>query len=217
MSGVDERLLPGERIVYRARRHATALLPALAVAGMFLAAVALLLPMVREETTGFAVWMTTAAFALLGLPSFLLFKAHYATELTVTDARVLARAGWWLARYSREAPLRNVDSIEVIQSTTGRLLGYGSVVVNGTSGTQAVFNRIANPLAFQRAVQAQMLGHGAPISPLPGAGSPAPTPPAGSNGAGPHRDERECPWCAELILARAVICRHCGRDVHSIT
>lgn len=27
------------------------------------------------------------------------------------------------------------------------------------------------------------------------------------------RNERDCPWCAERILRRAVICRHCGRDV----
>lgn len=29
------------------------------------------------------------------------------------------------------------------------------------------------------------------------------------------RDERECPFCAEPILARAVICKHCGRDVRA--
>ena len=29
------------------------------------------------------------------------------------------------------------------------------------------------------------------------------------------RIERECPWCAELILAKARICKHCGRDVTS--
>ena len=27
------------------------------------------------------------------------------------------------------------------------------------------------------------------------------------------RDERECPHCAEPILARAKLCKHCGRDV----
>jgi hypothetical protein len=27
------------------------------------------------------------------------------------------------------------------------------------------------------------------------------------------RRERECPWCAELILAKAQVCRFCGRDV----
>lgn len=27
------------------------------------------------------------------------------------------------------------------------------------------------------------------------------------------RDERECPFCAELILRKARVCKHCGRDV----
>lgn len=28
-----------------------------------------------------------------------------------------------------------------------------------------------------------------------------------------QRQERECPWCAERILERARVCKHCGRDV----
>ena len=28
-----------------------------------------------------------------------------------------------------------------------------------------------------------------------------------------HRDERECPYCAERILKRARVCKHCGRDL----
>jgi predicted RNA-binding Zn-ribbon protein involved in translation (DUF1610 family) len=27
------------------------------------------------------------------------------------------------------------------------------------------------------------------------------------------RVERECPYCAEMILTRAKVCKHCGRDV----
>lgn len=27
------------------------------------------------------------------------------------------------------------------------------------------------------------------------------------------REERECPYCAEMILTRAKVCKHCGRDV----
>jgi predicted RNA-binding Zn-ribbon protein involved in translation (DUF1610 family) len=27
------------------------------------------------------------------------------------------------------------------------------------------------------------------------------------------RVERDCPYCAERILARAKVCKHCGRDV----
>jgi hypothetical protein len=27
------------------------------------------------------------------------------------------------------------------------------------------------------------------------------------------RDERECPYCAEPILRKAIVCKHCGRDI----
>ena len=28
--------------------------------------------------------------------------------------------------------------------------------------------------------------------------------------------EHECPYCAELILSRATVCKHCGRDVQPV-
>lgn len=31
--------------------------------------------------------------------------------------------------------------------------------------------------------------------------------------ANPARDEIDCPWCAEKILAKAKICKHCGKDI----
>lgn len=30
------------------------------------------------------------------------------------------------------------------------------------------------------------------------------------------REERECPFCAELILIKARVCKHCGRDVEPL-
>ncbi len=30
------------------------------------------------------------------------------------------------------------------------------------------------------------------------------------------RIERSCPWCAELILAAAQVCKHCGREVEPL-
>jgi hypothetical protein len=32
----------------------------------------------------------------------------------------------------------------------------------------------------------------------------------------PIREERECPYCAELILKKARVCKHCGRDVEAM-
>lgn len=31
------------------------------------------------------------------------------------------------------------------------------------------------------------------------------------------RDERECPYCAEPILSKARVCKHCGREVEPLT
>jgi hypothetical protein len=38
----------------------------------------------------------------------------------------------------------------------------------------------------------------------------------GGQSQSPSRRERDCPSCAEPILAKAVICKHCGRDVEAL-
>ena len=32
----------------------------------------------------------------------------------------------------------------------------------------------------------------------------------------PAREERECPFCAELILKKAKVCKHCSREVEPL-
>jgi len=32
----------------------------------------------------------------------------------------------------------------------------------------------------------------------------------------PVREERDCPFCAEPILKKARVCKHCGRDVEPL-
>lgn len=34
-----------------------------------------------------------------------------------------------------------------------------------------------------------------------------------SPGARPTAETRGCPWCAETILLKAKVCKHCGREV----
>ena len=34
--------------------------------------------------------------------------------------------------------------------------------------------------------------------------------------AAPVREERDCPYCAEPILTKARVCKHCGRDVEPL-
>lgn len=42
--------------------------------------------------------------------------------------------------------------------------------------------------------------------------APLPAPPAHE----PVRETRECPFCAETILAKAKVCKHCGREIEPI-
>jgi ribosomal protein S14 len=41
--------------------------------------------------------------------------------------------------------------------------------------------------------------------------------PAHSASPSSIREERECPFCAELILKKAKLCKHCGREVAPLT
>lgn len=106
----------------------------------------------------------------------------------------------FIQRHTVETMLGKVESIGVEQSLVGRVLDYGTILVVGTGGTQDSFKNIANPLEFRRQVQAE-------ASELESEDDARDSRP---------RDERECPYCAEMILKKARVCKHCGRDVEPI-
>jgi hypothetical protein len=97
--------------------------------------------------------------------------------------------------------------VAVDQSIMGRMLGYGTLTITGTGGTDEGFPRIADPLEFRRQIQSQVVAQEERRGGLASAGAS----PATSTDS--SRVERECPYCAEKILARARVCKHCGRDV----
>ena len=125
------------------------------------------------------------------------------SEFAVTDKRVIIKVGW-IRRRTLETMLAKVEGVGVDQTLSGRLLGFGTIVVTGTGGTKEEFDRIADPLEFRRQVQAAISA-----SDEARRGVEAPQP-----GYAPaDRQERECPYCAERILIKAKVCRFCGRDV----
>jgi hypothetical protein len=101
--------------------------------------------------------------------------------------------------------LGKVEGIGVEQGFIGRLLGFGTITVTGTGGTKEPFPNIARPLEFRRQVQGQVSAADSARAPL--------ISPAASDAA---REERDCPYCAERILSRAKVCKHCGRDVQPL-
>jgi uncharacterized membrane protein YdbT with pleckstrin-like domain len=187
MSYVEDQLLPGEQIRHQARVHK------LAYAVPILAGVALLLSggwLIANSTPEIG-----AVFVAIGLIPFAASYIHYtSSEFAVTDKRVIIKVGF-IQRRTLETLLTKVEGIGVDQSVLGRLLGYGTITVTGTGGTKEPFANIADPLEFRRQVQGQVTGADASML------------------AAAPREERDCPFCAERILARAKVCKHCGRDV----
>jgi len=196
MSYVDSQLLPNEAVLYRARLHRS------------LYAVSFVFGVMALVATIFAVgqpsvWWVALA---LGVVTALTFVSSWfrssSSEFAVTDKRVIIKVGL-VRRRTLETMLGKVEGIGVDQSLTGRILGFGTIVVTGTGGTKEEFDRIANPLEFRRQVQAAI------------SSSDAQRAVALPQGADPlaERQERECPYCAERILVKAKVCRFCGRDV----
>jgi uncharacterized membrane protein YdbT with pleckstrin-like domain len=197
MSYLDDHLLAGEQIVYRARLHWIIFGTPIVVV-LLGVALAIVLRLYQPEY-----WYAGAALAGVGLLLAISPAIRYtSSEFAVTDKRVLAKHGF-IQRDSIETLLSKIEAIEVDQGIIGRLFGYGSVGITGTGGTQESFPLISHPLEFRRQIQSQIVAQEDRRGTL-SAGSPA---------ADPARVERECPYCAEKILARARVCKHCGREV----
>ena len=200
MSYLDDHLLAGESIVYRARVHWSIFATAILVIALGIV-LAIVLGVYQP-----AYWYAGAALAGIGLLLAIAPAIHYASsEFAVTDKRVVAKLGF-IERESLETLLSKIEAIGVDQGIVGRMLGYGTITITGTGGTEESFPRIADPLEFRRQIQSQVVAQDE-RRPQSTAGAAQPNEP---------RVERDCPYCAERILARARVCKHCGRDVAPI-
>jgi hypothetical protein len=189
MSFLEENLVPGERLAYRASLHWMVFGPAAALAVVGLALAALM-----DGNR----WIGALVFGIGAVSAVKPFILLRFSEFGVTDRRVLVKLGL-VSRESLDQLLDKVEAVQVEQGILGRILGYGTLTVIGTGGTQETFPRISDPFAFRRAIQERILALHGPRS------EPAPVTPA--------RLERKCPWCAESILVDARVCKHCNRSV----
>lgn len=125
MSYIDESLIPGEKLIHRARvswwsqsgHIVLGVLLLVVVVGIFFLAVA---------------WVRVRS-----------------TELAITNKRVIAKFGF-IKRETVEINLNQVEALRVEQTFLGRMLNYGTIIVSGTGGALDPFPDIADPLVFRR-------------------------------------------------------------------
>ena len=200
MSYVESTLVPGERILYRAHLHWITFLPAAIVFALFTILAVAFEAGQNDPALAFVL------FLIGTLPLAGAYIRYRSSEFAVTDKRVLIKTGL-LKRHTLETLLNKVENISVEQGLWGRVLDYGTIQVTGTGSTKETFAMISKPLEFRKQVQGATLKYEAGKSTV--IVSPA-TP-------SPEREERECPFCAERILAKAKMCRFCGRDVTGVS
>src|SRR5437867_8102905 len=129
MGFVESHLMPGEKIEHRASVHGVVFVPT----GVFAVCAALpLLARLSDPSVGLEWGVVGAGFLIVsGLVGLAAYIRRRTSEFVVTNQRVVIKVGW-LFRRSLETMLNKVESIGVEQSLSGRLFGYGTIVVRGT-------------------------------------------------------------------------------------
>ena len=127
MSYLDESLAPGERVVARFALHWTA-------KGRLILGI-VLIPIVIGIFIVIYEWLR-----LRGI------------ELAVTTQRVVYKTGI-VGRETEEIRLSALETVDLMQTTWGRMLGYGNVRVTGRGESSLMFTRVADPIGVKRAIE----------------------------------------------------------------
>jgi uncharacterized membrane protein YdbT with pleckstrin-like domain len=167
VSYVQQNLNPGENILYTTHLHWIVLFRSILVDTLFSAAgLALLVSATagKHAERGEAQVVGIAGLILILFGNVILAIAmvrRNAWEAAVTNRRVVIKIGF-LTKRTIELFLAKVESVGVEQTLFGRMLGFGSISVRGTGGTNEPFDHVSNPLEFRRQVQNQIEGQSNP-------------------------------------------------------
>ena len=124
-SYVDSNLMTGETVIYRGSISKWSLAP-LIILGILLLGIGIGLI--------FLIWAWIACKT---------------TEFAVTDKRIIAKTGL-ISRNTVEMFLDKVESLNVTQSISGRILDYGTVTIRGTGATSEPIRNISAPLLLRK-------------------------------------------------------------------
>jgi uncharacterized membrane protein YdbT with pleckstrin-like domain len=151
---IDEILQPGEKVLYSTNAHWVFYLPA--ILAWLVAAILVVLS--RLTTTDSIVLLCLAAATVVALAAlYWTVKAWFhrlTTETDVTNRRVVHKTGF-ITRKTFEMALDKIESVDVDQSISGRILDYGNVTILGVGEGRQTIQTIASPLAFRNAITAR--------------------------------------------------------------
>jgi uncharacterized membrane protein YdbT with pleckstrin-like domain len=161
MGYIDKNLNAGETVLYETRLHWIVMVRSILLACVLvvLAGFVFYYPQTNASLDANTLHLLQGAGALFLVAALIVIligtARRNATEMAVTNHRVVIKLGL-IGRRTIEMILNKVESIEVKESTLGRMLGYGTILVIGSGGTLEPFQRVAHPIQFRSAVQQQI-------------------------------------------------------------
>ena len=156
MSYASKHLIPDEKLLYETRLSWVVLFWPVIVPSLILLGIGgyLVYHYANADVDNMkeiGVGLIVAAALVFGIG----LTKRNATEMAVTNKRVLIKQGVF-GRRTLEILLQKIESIAVEESMSGRILGFGTVIVRGTGGTPEPFKKMAHPLEFRRHVEEQV-------------------------------------------------------------
>jgi uncharacterized membrane protein YdbT with pleckstrin-like domain len=144
MSYIEDSLVEGESVLYRAKMSWKAVIWPLVL-------------------LGFMIWLFSRISALMGAIAVIMsiyalvqiYLIIATTEFALTNQRIIAKKGI-IRRHSLEILLNKVESISISQRLDGRFFGFGTVTVVGSGGTEERFGSIGNPMELRKRVNSQI-------------------------------------------------------------
>jgi hypothetical protein len=125
----------------------------------------------------------------------------------LTNLRLIDEVGVFSVSV-KENQLDKINNVSYKQSLMGRIFGFGDVEIQTAAEKGAItYNGLKNPKEFCDALtsaqetykQDMGWGHGRDSG--------------GRSQNTPGADTKECPYCAEIIKAKATVCRYCGKEL----
>ncbi|HKM62890.1 MAG TPA: PH domain-containing protein [Acidisphaera sp.] len=153
MSYYQKVLQPGETVRQVARLHWITFARAIGVLIAAICVLALALSYGNHEQQQAGLYVALALGAIGVLLWIGAAMRRVGVEMVVTDRRVIYKRGF-IHRYTVEMNVSKIETVDVLQSFWGRLLGYGTVLIRGTGSTFEPLPRVAHPLALRNAITA---------------------------------------------------------------
>ena len=158
MGYVNDNLITGEAITYRARLHWLHFVKPTLIGLTIIALSAFLFYIANlgNVLSGQATFLIGVAVLLIAaFPVLAATLTWHSAEFAVTNKRVILKTGF-IESKTAEMFLNKIESVGVDQSIVGRILDYGTIVIRGTGGSLEPFHRVSAPLEFRKQIQEQI-------------------------------------------------------------